>query len=172
MKNPAPITNSKYRQGLFKPINPSKCINLVSRDKRGELVYNPPIYRSGYELRFMRWADENQNVRIWGVEVCAIEYTSRLAIMEGKNPKRKYFIDFYVELVNPDGSITKRLIEIKPESQCSEPKPPKKKTKKALDRFVEAQKTWLTNEDKWKHAIAFASSRGMDFKVMHEGHLF
>ena len=172
IQNNAPLGNSRYRQGVFKAKNPSKCMNLVVKNAKGELIYGPPKFRSSYELRFMTWADENEMVLIWGVEVCIVEYTSRIAIMEGKNPKRKYYVDFYVEIINPDGSVTKRLIEIKPKSQCSKPTEPKKKTQKSLNKYNDALIEWTTNEDKWKHACRFAQQNGMDFKVLHEGHLF
>ena len=100
IQNNAPLGNSRYRQGVFKAKNPSKCMNLVVKNAKGELIYGPPKFRSSYELRFMTWADENEMVLIWGVEVCIVDYTSRIAIMEGKNPSRKYYVDFYVEIIN------------------------------------------------------------------------
>jgi hypothetical protein len=166
--NPASISNKKYRQGVFKPSNPKKCINILRED-----VFGKPIYRSGWENRFMHYCNENENVLVWGCEVVVVNYDSQIALMEGKSrTKRRYYLDFYMELRNADGSISKKIIEVKPKAETLPPKPPKRKTAKGMARFENAKKTYVTNQDKWKHAERWAKANGMEFVIITEDDLF
>jgi hypothetical protein len=165
--NNAPVGNGRFRQGVFKPENPHKCINSVAPEKFGKL-----IYRSSWELRMARWCDTNANVINWGMECIIIPYTSRVSIAEGGRSERRYFIDFYVELKQIDGSIKKLCIEVKPKDQTSPPKEPKKKTTKAMQNYQDRMRSYIINEDKWKTAIQFCKNNGMEFKIMTEDQIF
>ena len=98
--------SSKYRQGIFTPVNQDKFIG------------NKAIYRSGLELRFMRFCDSNDNVLRWGSENVIIPYISPL---DGR--VHKYYVDNFV-IIKEGEIIKKYLIEIKPSSQTAPPKPP------------------------------------------------
>ena len=69
-------------QGKFVPKNPSKYKGRV----------NDIVYRSSYELKFMNWADKNQDVLSWSSEEIVVPYKSPL-----DNRIHRYFVDFFVE---------------------------------------------------------------------------
>jgi len=140
-------------QGQFKPKNPEKY--------RG----NPTqiIYRSSWELVFMRYLDEHRDVLEWQSEEFSIPYRSPL---DGKI--HRYFPDFRVKFKTTDGSIKTKVIEIKPSTQS---KPPEKKRGKATKRYITEVKTWAVNSQKWEAAMAFCMDRGWEFQVMTENEL-
>ncbi len=89
--------DKRYRQGIFNPVNSQKYIG------KGK-----PTYRSGWELKFFRWADLNENILAWGSENIIIPYLNPL---DGK--VHRYFVDNYV-VIKEGENIKKYLIEIKP----------------------------------------------------------
>lgn len=120
------------------------------------------VYRSSWELRFMRWCDHNPAVLEWGSETVVIPYKSPV-----DNKLHRYFVDFYVKVKDKFGKITKYLVEIKPEKYTKPPEIPKKKTR----RFLEEVFTYGTNQAKWKAANEFCEDRGMKFLVLTESDL-
>ena len=82
------------------------------------------IYRSSWELKFMRYCDSNQNILEWGSEEFCLPYKSPL-----DNRIHRYFPDFYIKVRESTGIIKKMIIEVKPKRQCMEPKKPKRKTR-------------------------------------------
>ncbi len=54
-----------YRQGIFEPTNKNKY--------KGSKL---PVFRSSWELKFMRFCDMNENVVSWGSESLKIPYWS------------------------------------------------------------------------------------------------
>ena len=96
--------NSKYRHGIFKPVNLDKFI--------GERA----VYRSGLELKFFRFCDNNANVLKWGSENIKIPYFNKLT---GRT--HRYHIDNYV-VIKEGNQITKYCVEIKPYNQTLPPK--------------------------------------------------
>ena len=137
----------KLHQGRFKPSNPKKYCGDVTNI----------IYRSSYELKFMKWCDLNENIVEWGSEELAIPYRSPI-----DNRIHRYYPDFYMELNNK-----KYLIEIKPSRFTQEPKIPKRKTK----RFIEEVRQYGTNIAKWKSATEFCIDQGWEFKIITEKEL-
>ena len=95
--------NNKYRQGIFTPKNKEKF--------KGEYA----IYRSGLELKFMRFCDENTNVLLWSSEQVIVPYISPL---DGR--AHKYYVDNFV-IIKEGDQIKKYLIEIKPSKQTIPP---------------------------------------------------
>lgn len=134
----------KGNKGKFKPSNPHKY--------RGD--YTAIIYRSSWELKFMRECDAHPDIIQWSSEEVVVPYRS---LIDGK--KHRYFVDFWVK--KEDG-VT--LIEIKPMSQSIEPKRSKRLTK----RYVEEVKTWGTNISKWKAAEQYCLDRNWKFMVLTE----
>lgn len=135
--------------------------------------FNPPYFRSSWEMRLMSYFDMNKNVVRWGSETLIIPYTSTVYIMEGReNTGRRYYVDFYVEMRTPNGIINKIAIEVKPKKERLPPNPPKKKSKKALENYNEAVKTYMTNQDKWRMAEMWCKANGMIFQVMDETNIF
>jgi len=117
------------------------------------------VYRSSYEVRFMKWCDYNDNVLQWGSEEVVIPYRSPL-----DNNIHRYFVDFFIKIKNKDDVIKKYLIEVKPYRFTQEPKIPEKKTK----RFINEVKQWAVNNAKWDAAKSIATDNGWQFMLITE----
>lgn len=65
------------------------------------------------------------------------------------------------------GDIKKYAVEIKPEAQTIPPKQ-RKQTKKYLTEMS----TYMVNQAKWKAADEFCKTKGLEFIVLTEKHLF
>lgn len=145
-----------YHQGLFLPNNPKKYIGNI----------NDIRYRSKWELQFLKWCDSTDAVIRYSSEQCVIPYISPI---DGK--RHHYFVDFFVSVLQSDGSIKEFLVEIKPYSQCIPPKPTKKNPESSV-QFQEAIKTYLINQAKWKQANAICKKHGWEFMILTENELF
>ena len=117
------------------------------------------IYRSSWELKFMRWCDSNPSVLEWGSETVIIPYRSPV-----DNNLHRYFVDFYIKIQDKDKKILKYLIEIKPEKFTKPPPIPQKQTK----RFIQEVFNYGINQSKWKAASTFCDDRGWKFLVLTE----
>ena len=117
------------------------------------------IYRSLWELRFMRYCDETPSILEWASEELIIPYRSPV---DGK--KHRYFPDFWLKVKTAEGEIKESVIEIKPKIQT---KPPKKRSK-VTRKYLREVKTWGINEAKWKAAEAFCKDRDWSFKIITE----
>lgn len=120
---------------------------------------NSVIYRSLWELRFMKWCDENDSILEWGSETVIIPYISPL-----DRKIHRYFVDFFVKVKNRNNEIQKYLIEIKPEKFTKPPEIPKKKTKKFIDEVLQ----YGVNDAKWKAAFEFCKDRNLKFMILTE----
>ena len=120
------------------------------------------IYRSSYELKFMKWCDSNPSIIEWSSEEIYIPYRSPI---DGK--VHRYYPDFYIKVQEKDQTIKKYLIEVKPHRFTQEPKIPKRKTK----RFINEVKQWGTNLAKWQSATEYCIDKGWDFKIITEKEL-
>lgn len=144
--------DGQFHKGRFHPSFPSKY--------KGD--FNNIIYRSSWELEFMRWCDRNSNILEWGSEEFHIPYVSPL-----DNRVHKYFPDFIVRLKEATGKIKTIVVEIKPKKQCAPPKKPKRQTKSYIYETMEYQK----NQAKWKAAKEFCLDNGVEFRVITEDNL-
>tara|TARA_Y100000356_G_C11129556_1_gene219276 strand:- start:224 stop:664 length:441 start_codon:yes stop_codon:yes gene_type:complete len=120
------------------------------------------IYRSSWELKFMRYCDSNQNILEWGSEEFWLPYRSPL-----DNKVHRYFPDFYIKVRETTGKINKMIIEVKPKRQCIEPKRPKKKTR----GYIYEVREYARNQAKWKAARTYCLDRGYEFKILTENEL-
>ena len=120
------------------------------------------IYRSLWELKFMKYCDDNSNILEWCSEEIVLPYRSPI-----DNRIHKYFPDFYIKVRENDGKVKKMIIEIKPKKQCVEPVPQKRKTKGYIFEVYEYAK----NQAKWKAAKNYCLDRGYEFKVLTEDEL-
>lgn len=120
------------------------------------------IYRSGWELRLMRFLDEHIKVLEWGSEELIIPYRSPI---DGK--VHRYFTDFVVRQINSNGIKETIVIEVKPKSQTM---PPEKKTR-ITKGYINEVKTWGVNQAKWQAAEDFCKDKGWKFQIMTEEHL-
>jgi len=139
-------------KGKYRPTHPSKY--------RG----NPTniIYRSLWELKFMKYCDSNKNILEWGSEEVIVPYRSPI-----DNRYHRYFPDFYIKVRESTGTIKRMIIEIKPQKQCIEPKVQKKKTRSYVYQVCEYAK----NQAKWEAAKEFCEDRKWEFKVLTENEL-
>jgi hypothetical protein len=149
----------KYRQGLFKPSNPSKYKGDVSNI----------VYRSGWELKVFLKLDSNPNVLRWSSEETVIPYKSPI---DGR--WHRYFVDCYAELKQADGTKKTVLLEIKPSAQTQAPDMSKKHTAKGTlsKRFLTEVQTYGINTAKWAAAEEYCKDRGWEFKILTEKDIF
>jgi hypothetical protein len=122
------------------------------------------IYRSLWELKFMKWCDKNENVLEWGSEEIIIPYVSPV-----DNRVHRYFPDFYVKAITRDGKSSKSIIEIKPYAQTKQPK--RTTTRKVSRRYLSEVKTYAVNNAKWKAADSYCKDRRMTFRILTEKEL-
>lgn len=137
--------------GTFSPRHADKYLGDVRR----------VFYRSLWERRVMKYCDETPGVLKWSSEEIIVPYVSPV---DGQT--HRYFPDFYLE-VAASGGVKKFVIEVKPKSQVAEPVR-RKKTRKFLKEVM----TYSVNQAKWDAATKYAKSRGWEFIVITEDHLF
>mgnify|MGYP003129414438 CR=1 FL=1 len=143
---------SKFHQGRFHPKNPDKYMG------------NPRniVYRSSWELGFMRWCDRSEGVTKWASEEFSIPYVSPV-----DNRVHRYYPDGFVEVKTAEGRTKKYIVEVKPKKQCSPPKERERVTKS----YINEVKTYAVNEAKWNAAREFAKDNGVEFKILTENEL-
>lgn len=136
-------------KGRFKPKNPEKY--------KG----NPTniIYRSLWELRFMRHLDSHPSIELWSSEEIIIPYISPI-----DNRIHRYFPDFWIRAKDKNGTINTMLVEIKPLKQVKEPVRQDKITR----RYINEVKTYGINSAKWKAAEKYCLDRNWQFKILTE----
>ena len=131
-------------KGKFRPENYKKY--------KGD--YTKITYRSGWELKFMKYLDRQPNVLSWSSEEVIIPYKSPI-----DNKWHRYYPDFWVKTKQGE-----TLVEIKPKKQTRPPKlNPKNKR-----RYLNEVKTWGINEAKWKAAVNVCETKGWKWQIMTE----
>jgi hypothetical protein len=137
---------SKFAQGPYTIKNTAKYV--------GNGV---PRYRSGWELAFMRFLDNNDNVMQWASESIQIPYRNPIT---GK--QSIYVPDFLITYKTRQNTLIAELIEIKPKKQSViESKMSNR------DRMVVA-----INYAKWDQATKWCKRNGLKFRVITEYDLF
>jgi hypothetical protein len=147
------MREGKYNQGRFHPQNPEKY--------KGD--HNNIIYRSSWEIKFMRYCDRNPSVLEWGSEEFFIPYLDPTT-----NKVRRYFPDFFIKVKTSKGEIKRYIIEVKPKRQTIPPQQTPKKRKKT---FINEVMTYEKNIAKWKAAKEFCEDRKLEFKIITEDEL-
>ena len=92
---------SRWAQGQYVVRHPEKYVGKST-----------PRYRSGWELAFMKFCDDNDNVLQWASESIAIPYRHPLT---GK--MTQYIPDFLITYRTRNNQVKAELIEIKPKGQ-------------------------------------------------------
>ena len=141
---------TKYKQGKFKPTHPEKYIGDA----------NNIIFRQGWELKVLKWADNNPQVLKYAQEELIIPYISPV-----DSKQHRYFVDFLIMVKTRTGEIKKYAVEVKPEAQTM---PPKTRNKK---RLITETMTYAVNQAKWKAADEFCKKKDISFIVLTEKHL-
>jgi hypothetical protein len=144
--------NRKFRQGIFRPLRPEKY--------RGNV--NQIIFRSGLELRAMKFLDANPNILEWSSEETIIPYQNPLT-----GRVSRYFVDIYAKMKDKQGNIKKFLIEIKPHSQTLPPNQ-KQRNMKTL-RYQQAE--YVKNQAKWQAAMQWSQKHNQTFVILTEKQL-
>lgn len=140
-------------RGRFIPKNPQKYVGNVNRI----------IFRSSWEMRFMKWLDENNAVLRWGSEELAIPYLNPVkSQIEGRNVISRYYPDFLIMYRDKSGNVLKEIIEVKP-SKEAELRPGMNERDKMA---------YAVNKAKWEAAHIFAESQGAKFRVITEKTMF
>ena len=141
-----------YKQGIYYP-----------RDEKKYVGTQPIIYRSGWELKFFRWCDVNENVLEWTSESIVIPYVSPL---DGR--PHRYYVDNSV-VIKEDNKIQKYLVEIKPKKQTIPPVFSKRKKRSTV--LYESQ-MYVKNQAKWKAAKQWCRKKNYKFLIITEEELF
>ena len=138
---------SRFAQGIYEVKNTEKYLGN-----------HKPRFRSGWELTFMTFLDNNPNVLNWASESIKIPYRNPLT---GKIAN--YIPDFVVVYQNKYGSKIAEVVEIKPKKQSII----ESKKASVSDRAVVA-----VNHAKWQAAHAYCKSQGLVFRVITETDIF
>ena len=137
---------SKFAQGPYTVKNPAKYV--------GKGV---PRYRSGWELSFMIFLDNNDNVMQWASESIQIPYRNPVT---GK--QSIYVPDFLITYRTRQNTLIAEVIEIKPKKQSIV-----ESKMSNRDRMVVA-----INYAKWASATKWCNRNGLKFRVITEQDLF
>lgn len=138
---------ANFAQGKFVPKNPHKYVGK-----------HEPRYRSGWELTFMLFCDNNENIIFWASEAIQIPYRNPLT---GK--QTVYVPDFFVLYEDKLGSQKAEIVEIKPKKQSLI----ESRVTSARDKAAVA-----VNHAKWAAAMAYCKRAGLTFRVITEDDLF
>ena len=131
-----------YKQGY---VDPRCCKKYVDSCKN-----EPIIYRSGLELQFIQYCENNPSITKWASEPLQIPYYSRL-----DQKDCNYYPDYVLE--NKKGN--KVIVEVKPYNQTIKP---------GVTDSVWLKQQWVKNLDKWNAAKKFAESHDMKFIIVTE----
>lgn len=137
---------AKFAQGFYQLANPEKYVGK-----------NRPKYRSGWEMVFMRFCDNNPSVLQWASESITIPYRNPLT-----NRQTIYVPDFFVVYQTRTGRQVAELVEIKPRKQSII-----EGRQSARDRAAVA-----VNYAKWEAATKWCRQQGITFRVITEQDIF
>lgn len=143
----------KYHQGKFHPRNPEKYTGDV----------NNIIYRSSWELKFMKYCDRKESILEWGSEEFFIPYFDPTT-----EKVRRYFPDFYMKIKESSGKMVRYIVEVKPKKQTIKPQ---KSIKKRNKTYINEVLTYEKNKAKWKAAEQFCEDRLLKFMIITEDEL-
>ena len=138
---------ARWAQGKYKVKNPGKYVGK-----------NVPKYRSGWELTFMNFCDNNDSIIYWASESINIPYKNPFS-----NKQTIYVPDFFVVYKDKMGKLLAEVIEIKPKKQT------------LIESKVASQKDKLTvalNHIKWDAAQKYCKRFGYTFGVITEDDIF
>ena len=137
---------SKFAQGPYTVKNPTKYVGKGT-----------PRYRSGWELSFMIFLDNNDNVMQWASESIQIPYRNPVT---GK--QSIYVPDFLITYRTRQNTLIAEVIEIKPKKQSIV-----ESKMSNRDRMVVA-----INYAKWDSATKWCNRNGLKFRVITEEDMF
>jgi hypothetical protein len=137
---------ANFRQGTYEVQNKNKYVGV-----------GKPRYRSGWELTFMMFLDNNDSISQWASESISIPYRNPIT---GK--QSIYVPDFFVTYRSRDNTTRAELVEIKPKKQSF-----LENKMSSRDRAIVA-----VNYAKWDAATKWARRNGLVFRVINEDQIF
>ena len=139
--------------GRFIPKHPEKYVGNPNRI----------MFRSSWELRYMKWLDANNAVLRWASEELAIPYVNPIKVDANGRPKiSRYFPDFIIMYRDLSGQVKKEIVEVKPLKEAI-----------ITPRMSERDKmAYAVNQAKWKAAAEYAERNGATFRVITEKTMF
>ena len=137
-------------KGWFTPRNPQKY--------KGDATNI--VYRSSWELRVMKYLDEQPKVIWWASEELFIPYKSPV-----DQKVHRYFPDFIAKIRQPNGEVTV-VMEVKPFKQTQLPT-----QKRRTQKFLQEVATYAVNQEKWRAADLFCKEHGWKFMLITENEL-
>jgi hypothetical protein len=137
----------KFSQGVYKVKNLDKYVGSKA-----------PTYRSGWELTFMTFCDNNPSIQQWASEPVKIPYRDPLT---GKNTI--YVPDFLITYVDKNLKKHVEMIEIKPANQTLIEK---------VGKSAYNQSQYVKNMAKWEAANAWCRNQGIKFRIINETDIF
>jgi len=166
--------NARTRQGYYAIRNKEKYVGDPG------LV----IYRSSWEFSFCKWCDYSPSILRWASEPFQVDYFDKVSKLEeckkhGLDPnnpanwqKKKYNVDFWIEIQKPDETIERWIVEVKPKSKLIKPTPvPPDSPLKDQKRFNRLAKEYMLNEAKFEAMKAWADRNGSKFYIFTEDQL-
>jgi hypothetical protein len=136
-----------FAKGYYTPKNPDKYMGNKT-----------PIYRSSWEFSVMRTFDTNPAILKWVSEGIKIPYVNPFT-----GQHTVYVPDFFIVYVDAQGKQHSELIEVKPEKHTF-----LEKTGKNQNNKIQ----YVLNQAKWAAAQAWASHKGVRFRIINESDLF
>ncbi len=136
----------KFATGKYQVLNASKFVGSST-----------PVYRSSWELAFMRMCDSHPNISKWASENVKIPYRSPV---DGKY--HNYVPDFMIQYIDKNGKEHVELIEIKPKNQTT------LESAKSTGQKIQTH----INAAKWVAAQEWCKRKGIRFKVINEDQIF
>ena len=119
------------------------------------------VYRSMWELRFMKYCDKNPYILEWSSEEIAIPYRGL------DNRIHRYYPDFKIKYRNARNELIVEIIEVKPKAQTKKPT----KKGKHYGKYLREARTYAINQAKWEAAEEYCLDRGYKFRIITEDHL-
>lgn len=151
IKNFKPVKGGKFKQGYYTPVHPEKY-----KGDRSKI-----IWRSSWELKYMKYLDLNSNIIEWSSEPIAIPYK----YVDGNI--HKYYPDFYfAEMKN--GEIIRYIVECKPTIMLRKPEKPKRITKRSAANYNMILEQYQKNYCKVQAAKEWCNKRGLRFVFLTE----
>lgn len=136
----------RWAQGEYVVRNPAKYVGK-----------NRPRYRSGWELSFMTFCDNNDAIMEWASEAISIPYRHPIT---GK--MTNYVPDFFIRYRDSKNRIHAEIVEIKPKKQSVV-----ESKMSNRERAVVA-----VNYCKWAAAQKWCKRAGLAFRVITEDQMF
>ena len=122
--------------------------------------------RSGWEISMIcDFLDKHSSVLAWNSESVIIPYQCPVRAMSW----HRYFMDFWMQVLEVDGAKKEYLIEVKPFIETQKPSIPKKRNKSYITRC----ETYMKNQAKWAATRAYTTQqrklgRNIEFVIMTE----